>query len=67
MEYNTYNINWLLEKVANNEKIDYIFFWGHAESKDGSTTKSCFSQWWPSAFNVDDIQYATAEHWMMAK
>jgi ribA/ribD-fused uncharacterized protein len=29
--------------------------------------KSCFSQWYPSAFEVDGINYKTAEHWMMAK
>lgn len=27
---------------------------------------SCLSQWWPSPFTVDEVEYATAEHWMMA-
>ncbi len=27
---------------------------------------SCLSQWWPSPFTVDGVEYATAEHWMMA-
>ncbi len=26
----------------------------------------CFSQWFPSPFVVDQVTYATAEHWMMA-
>lgn len=45
----------------------FLFFWGHQPSKDGSITKSCFSQWWESAFTVEGVEYKTAEHWMMAK
>lgn len=62
-----YNLQWLLNKVEKKESIKYLFFWGHAPSKDGSITKSCFSQWWQSAFVVAGVKYATAEHWMMAK
>lgn len=67
MKYSTYNLQWLLNKVEKKENVKYLFFWGHAPSKDGSVTKSCFSQWWQSAFTVDEIRYSTAEHWMMAK
>lgn len=67
MKYNTYNLQGLLNKVEKKGNIKYLFFWGHAPSKDGSVTKSCFSQWWQSAFTVDGVKYATAEHWMMAK
>lgn len=45
----------------------FIFFWGHQPSKDGSITKTCFSQWWVSPFVVEGIGYKTAEHWMMAQ
>lgn len=45
----------------------FLFFWGHQPSKDGTLTKTCFSQWWESAFIVDGIEYQSAEHWMMAK
>jgi ribA/ribD-fused uncharacterized protein len=45
----------------------FLFFWGHTPSKDGSITKTCFSQWWQSAFLVEGVGYKTAEHWMMAK
>ena len=45
----------------------FLFFWGHQPSKDGTITKTCFSQWWLSAFIVDKVTYKTAEHWMMAK
>lgn len=46
---------------------EYIFFWGHRPSKDGTITKSCMSQWWDHPFTVSGITYPTAEHWMMAK
>ena len=58
MKYNIQNID------INNK---FIFFWGHQPSKDGTITKTCFSQWWESAFVVEGIEYKTAEHWMMAK
>lgn len=67
MKYNTYNLQWLLNKVEKKENVKYLFFWGHTVSKDGSITKSVFSQWWHSPFTVDGVKYATAEHWMMAK
>ena len=46
---------------------EYLLFWGHQIAKDNSITKTCFSQWWLSAFVVEGIEYKTAEHWMMAK
>ncbi|GGG12067.1 hypothetical protein GCM10011344_10930 [Dokdonia pacifica] len=48
------------------ELLKYVFFWGHTPSKNGDTTKSCFSQWWELDFEVNGITYRTAEHWMMA-
>jgi ribA/ribD-fused uncharacterized protein len=60
-----YNNSWLITKIQENEKPDFLFFWGHKPSKDGSITKSCFSQWWPVTFTIDGITYPTAEHWMM--
>ncbi|WP_243718059.1 ADP-ribosylglycohydrolase family protein [Pedobacter changchengzhani] len=58
-----YNIKNIAER-SNNE---FIFFCSHAPTKDGSISKSCLSQWWPSSFVADDVTYKTAEHWMMAK
>lgn len=48
------------------ETFQYMFFWGHQPSKDGTTTKSCLSQWYAASFTVNGIHYPTAEHWMMA-
>jgi ribA/ribD-fused uncharacterized protein len=44
----------------------FLHFWGHAPRRDGTLGPSCLSQWWPSPFTVDGVEYATAEHWMMA-
>jgi hypothetical protein len=62
-----YNLDWLLEQYQQDNKIKYVFFWGHQPMKDGSISESCFSQWWPSPFTLDGIEYKTAEHWMMAQ
>ncbi|MFG2227110.1 NADAR family protein [Streptomyces sp. NPDC048644] len=56
----------LLAAEAAGERVKYVHFWGHSPRRDGALGPSCFSQWWPSAFTVDGVRYATAEHWMMA-
>lgn len=57
----------LRQRVEKGESFDYFFFWGHTPPDDGSVNKSCFSQWFPAPFSVDDQTYPTAEHWMMAE
>ena len=49
------------------EKIEYIFFWGHHQKKDGSISKSCFSQWYKSYFSIDGTIYSCMEQYMMAE
>jgi len=49
------------------KRIKLLFFWGHQSSKNGDTTKSCFSQWWQVNFTIDNIEYKSAEHYMMAE
>ena len=56
----------LVERIAAGEQFEYFFFWGHTPPKDGSINKSCLSQWYASGFEVDGVNYRTAEHWMMA-
>ena len=60
-----YSISWLLEQPPTG--MNYLFFWGHTPRQVGAVDKSCFSQWYPAAFEVDGATYATAEHWMMAE
>ncbi|WP_427765255.1 NADAR family protein [Streptomyces sp. DSM 41931] len=56
----------LIEAVRAGERVKYLHFWGHRPLPDGRIGASCLSQWWPSPFTVDGVEYATAEHWMMA-
>jgi hypothetical protein len=46
---------------------EFLFFWGHRPSPDGTVGASCLSQWWPAPFGVAGVTYATAEHFMMAE
>lgn len=45
----------------------YIYFWGHRKKGSEEISKSCFSQWYESSFEVDGITYLCAEHYMMAE
>lgn len=56
----------LIREVGAGARIKYLHFWGHRPRPDGRLGASCLSQWWPSPFVVDGVEYATAEHWMMA-
>ncbi|MCX5530974.1 NADAR family protein [Streptomyces sp. NBC_00006] len=57
----------LVTALAAGTSVKYLHFWGHTPRKDGSIGASCLSQWWPSPFTVAGVEYATAEHWMMAE
>ncbi|MFQ6331833.1 NADAR family protein [Nocardia sp. CWNU-33] len=46
-------------------RVKYVRFWGHQPRQDGSVGHGCFSQWWPAPFQVDGLNFATAEHYMM--
>ncbi|WP_299677938.1 NADAR family protein [uncultured Tenacibaculum sp.] len=62
-----YSNTTIQERYNTGEHLKYIFFWGHQPNKDGSISKSCFSQWWESDFVINGITYKTAEHYMMAE
>jgi ribA/ribD-fused uncharacterized protein len=57
----------LVSAMQNRLVPEFLFFWGHQKSKDGSMTRSCLSQWWQSGFTIEGTHYATAEHYMMAE
>ncbi len=57
----------LQELIKHGQHYQYLCFWGHTPQQEGVVDKSCFSQWYPSVFEVDGIQYKTAEHYMMAQ
>ena len=57
----------LRKNSSSGEHFEYLYFWGHkTDPWDTRITKACLSQWYPSPFVVDGINYPTAEHWMMA-
>ncbi|MFC8103234.1 NADAR family protein [Streptomyces sp. NPDC057363] len=56
----------LIGRVRAGARVKYLLFWGHRPLPDGRIGPGCLSQWWPSPFTVAGVEYATAEHWMMA-
>jgi ribA/ribD-fused uncharacterized protein len=57
----------LLRAVRGGLRPQYLCFWGHKPLPNGEIGKSCFSQWWPAPFSVNEVRYPTAEHFMMAE
>lgn len=62
-----YSIEKFKKQFESGESVKFLFFWGHAPSKDDSMTKTCFSQWWKAPFVKGQFVYNTAEHFMMAE
>lgn len=62
-----YQLSTLIQQFENGQQLDFLFFWGHRPSADGSVNQSCLSQWWQQGFQHEDSYYRTAEHWMMAE
>lgn len=62
----TYDIDWIKNKFDKGETIKFIFFWGHTSKDNEDIGKFIFSQWFHSPFTLDNIEYKTSEHWMMA-
>src|SRR5215472_1415374 len=56
----------LLSFIRDGGHPRYLLFWGHQPPPSGGIGKGCLSQWWPAAFTVDGVTYASAEHFMMA-
>ncbi|MGA5192543.1 NADAR family protein [Streptomyces exfoliatus] len=56
----------LTQQVNRGDRVKWLHFWGHRPHPEGRLSASCLSQWWPAPFDVADVRYATAEHWMMA-
>ncbi|MFC4160978.1 NADAR family protein [Chitinimonas lacunae] len=52
----------LLAAIAAGRQFDYLPFWGHS----GTALRASLSQWYRRPFTVDGVDYASAEHYMMA-
>jgi len=57
----------LIEQLEHGQEVDYLLFYGHKSSTDGSITAACLSQWFSAEFEIDGTKYLTAEHFMMAE
>lgn len=62
-----YSIDSIRKDFRKGRSLKFLFFWGHQKSSDGSITKSCFSQWWASNFQVENVNYSCMEQYMMAQ
>jgi ribA/ribD-fused uncharacterized protein len=56
----------LLAFIKDGGQPKYLLFWGHQPPPAGGVGKGCLSQWWPTELTVDDVPYASAEHYMMS-
>lgn len=61
-----YSLEQIREDYNKGMKQKFNMFWGHQPSEDGSITKSCFSQWWQSDFQLEIEKYCCMEQFMMA-
>jgi ribA/ribD-fused uncharacterized protein len=60
------SVDQLTRFVRDGGRPEYLLFWGHQPAPGGGVGKGCLSQWWPAAFTVNGVRYASAEHFMMA-
>lgn len=56
----------LLDRWSVGERFEFYLFYGHKPPAAG-VDASCLSQWFVSPFEIDGVEYPTAEHWMMAE
>lgn len=59
--------NDLITYIAEGNRVEYLFFWGHKKNNDATVGATCLSQWFEAGFDIDGIRYPTAEHYMMAE
>lgn len=62
-----YDKDALIRHLEGGAKFAYLFFWGHKPDPHGGIGPSCFSQWFEAEFEIDGVNYPTAEHYMMAE
>lgn len=57
----------LIEQLNSGSTAEYLLFFGHQPSRDGSLARTCLSQWWQSPFTVMAEDYFCMEQYMMAQ
>jgi len=61
------NLSGLRNYLNQGGRAKYLFFWGHRPRVEGVVDRACLSQWYPAPFELDGVNYETAEHYMMAE
>ena len=61
-----YNLEAVKQITSENPEVQFVYFWGHTPAKNG-VTATCLSQWYDISFEVDGVEYHTAEQYMMAQ
>ncbi|AQS10444.1 swarming motility protein YbiA [Clostridium saccharobutylicum] len=62
-----YGVKDVQAKFRAGEQLEYIFFWGHQKTLNGTVTKTCLSQWYQEPFEMNNFTYQCAEQYMMAE
>ena len=62
-----YNMKWLLSRYESGEVLKFLYYWGHSNNEQEKIGRFSFSQWFESSFVIEDQEYKSAEHWMMAQ
>jgi len=65
IQNNIYDVDGLLTAIQNGFRAKYVFFWSHRP--EDQIGKQCFSQWYSASFTIDNVEYPTTEHFMMAE
>jgi ribA/ribD-fused uncharacterized protein len=62
-----FDVTDLLRRIEQGWAPKYLLFWGHRANGGNAIGKHVLSQWWPCDFDIDDVRYGSAEHYMMAE
>ena len=57
----------LIQQLQHGYSPAILLFCQHHKPKGNNVDKSCLSQWFDVSFQMDDVWYSSAEHYMMAQ
>jgi len=57
----------LITQLDSGRSLEFLYFWKDTPKIAGTIDSSCLSNWYPAVFTIDDIEYPTVEHYMMAE
>lgn len=62
-----WTVELLQEAERAGRRLKYLFFWGHTSRSGSRIGPHVLSQWYEHTFEVEDVSYRSAEHFMMAE